>query len=318
MSKGFFTQGVAFLTDGSTTIDDVVEALENDGFDILKRIPASENTYFHGESALIAFRPEANGFAAIDVVAEPWPDSMGDPDAEPMLFGAWSMGSFGPFAFPGSLTRAGEQSWGWEDGRTIAEKQGGYIRLKLSYAFGADEDASLIPQDYNPRDEMAFLGRVSMALLEAPGVLCYFNPNGEVLRDIATYREEWEESLKERKDPLPLWSNVRLFGLSETLSFMDTVGNSQLDLRDVEAIFPKAECNPGLVDFYLKAVTQYLLDTKKEIQTGETIDGPGESEVKWTTEVIEDSLITPPRRVLRVYPLTIQDEVRETLAEIGK
>ncbi|MDJ0847938.1 MAG: hypothetical protein QNK04_06055 [Myxococcota bacterium] len=41
---------------------------------------------------------------------------MGDPQREPLLMGAWSMGHFGPFAYPGGLERAAQQCWGWAPG----------------------------------------------------------------------------------------------------------------------------------------------------------------------------------------------------------
>src|SRR4029077_18617459 len=125
--------------------------------------------------------------------------------------------------------------------------------------------------------EMLFLSRVVLAVFKAPGILCYFNPNGEVLRDRAGFRETWIECKKQNKIPLLLWMNIRFFNLSEQFSFMDTVGNSQLELQDVEAIFPKAKYEPRDIDYYLRNVTHYLLDLDRELQTGEDIDGPGES-----------------------------------------
>ena len=34
---------------------------------------------------------------------------------------------------------------------------------------------------------------------------------------------------------------------------------------------------------------------------GEQIDGPGESNLSWTLEVLDQGVIEPPRRVLRLY-----------------
>ncbi len=33
---------------------------------------------------------------------------------------------------------------------------------------------------------------------------------------------------------------------------MDTVGNAQLEIRDIEAVFPLAEYDPGDIDYYLR------------------------------------------------------------------
>jgi hypothetical protein len=98
---------------------------------------------------------------------------------------------------------------------------------------------------------------------------------------------------------------------------MDTVGNHQLEIRDVEAIFPAAKLEPGDVDYYLRNVTHYLLDLDREMRTGEAIDGPGESNLSWTTEVLEASLIDPPRRVLRLFPQADEKAIRKTLASAG-
>jgi hypothetical protein len=314
MAKGFFTQGVSLLTNGQTAIDDIKSALQQEGFAIVKESPAQQHWAFGGPTLVLAFLPEVNGYAVVDVVNHPWPDTMGDPKADPMTFGAWSLGQFGPFAFPGSLARARPHARSWQPGRTVPEGHRGFIRVRTSYVFGDNEDAPLFPEDYDPLAEMMFLSRAVLALLQAPGVICYFNPNGEVLRDFPSFRELWDACRKREKIPLPLWTNVRFFNLNEQLGFMDTVGNGQLDIRDVEAVFPTATYDPNDVDYYLRNVTHYLLGLDREIQTGEPIDGPGESGLSWTTEVLDKGVVEPPRRVLRLYPRASRKEVRQALA----
>ncbi len=112
--------------------------------------------------------------------------------------------------------------------------------------------------------------------------------------------------------------NIRFFHLSDEFSFMDTVGNAQLDIRDVEAVFPKPGYDPARVDYYLRNVTHYLLDLDRELRTGEMIDGPGESDLSWTMEVLDESLAAPPRHVVRLYPKTEQKAVREALAALKR
>ena len=68
-----------------------------------------------------------------------------------------------------------------------------------------------MPEDYDPVSEMMFLSRAVMALLKAPGVICYFNPNGEVLRDDEAFCEVWDACIQQQKLPLPLWLNIRFF-----------------------------------------------------------------------------------------------------------
>jgi hypothetical protein len=112
--------------------------------------------------------------------------------------------------------------------------------------------------------------------------------------------------------------NIRFFNLSEELGFMDTVGNGQLEIRDVEAAFPKAKYDPGDIDYYLRNVTHYLLGLEREMQTGEEIDGPGESNLSWTMEVLDRGVIEPPRRVLRLFPKASSKAIRQAVSAVGR
>ena len=163
MAKGCFTQGVCLLTNGQTAIDDIESALRQQGFEIVKESPAQENWPFGGPTLVVAFLPDVNGYAAVDVVNQRWPDSMGDPKSDSMTFAAWSMGHFGPFAFPGSLSRARQHARAWQPGQTISEDHNGFIRLRISYVFGANKDISVTPADYDPVAEMMFLSRAVLA-----------------------------------------------------------------------------------------------------------------------------------------------------------
>ena len=317
MAKGFFTQGVCVLTDGQTTLEDIETALQEHGFELAKRVPAQENWCFGGPTRVIVFLLEINGHVAVDLVNRSWPDSMGDPQLDPMTFAAWSMGYFGPFAFPGGLARASQHAWSWQPARTIAERHRGFIRVRTSYVFGIEGDPAILPKNYDPLAEMMFLSRMVLALLAAPGVTCYFNPNGEVLRDRQSFHQLWDACVEKESIPLALWMNIRFFNLNEKLGFMDTVGNGQLEIRDIEAIFPTENYAPGDVHYYLRNVTHYLLDLDREIQTGEAFDGPGESDLSWTAEVLEQGVVEPPRRVLRLYPKDSREAIREALPAAG-
>lgn len=317
MAKGMFTQGISLLTNGQTTITDLKSALGRRGFEIVKESPAQENWAFGGPTLIIAFLPQINGYLAVDVVNQPWPDAMGDPKSELQIFGAWSMGNFGPFAFPGSLARAQQHAWIWKLAESVAEGHQGFIRVRISYVFGSNNEVLVFPKDYDPIAEMTFLNRAVLAIFEAPGVLCYFNPNGEVLRDFGAFREICDACTAQEQLPLPLWMNIRFFNLSEELGFMDTVGNGQLEINDIEAIFPTDEYDPGDVDYYLRNVTHYLLDSDREMHTGEQIDGPGENNLSWTMEVLDQGLVDPPRRVLRLFPKESSEAVTNALSAIG-
>ena len=103
MAKGLFTQGVCLLTDGRTTVEDIRSALEAKDFEIVKQAPPQKDWRFGGPTLVVAYLPEDNGYAAVDVVNQLWPDTMGDPKSDSKTFAAWMMGHFGPFAFRGGL-----------------------------------------------------------------------------------------------------------------------------------------------------------------------------------------------------------------------
>jgi len=318
MAKGFSTQGVCLLTDGQTMLDDVASALRSHDFEIVRQLPPGENWCFGGPGVVVPFLPEVNGYAVVDVVSHPWPDLMGDPKTDAMTFGAWSMGFFGPLAFPGSLARAQQHAWAWEPGRTVPERHGGFIRIRTSYVLGGDDKSPIMPADYDPLAEMNFISRIVLVLFGVSGVTCYFNPSGEVLYDDASFRRIWDACRQQENIPLPLWIDIRLFNLDAQFGFLDTVGNGQLDISDVEAIFPRGEHEPGDIAYYLRNVTHYLLDHKGEIRTGEAIDGPGESNLSWTIEVLDEGAITPPRRVVRLCPKASQEAIPRALAAISR
>jgi hypothetical protein len=318
MAKGFFTQGMCLLTDGQPTLDDIKGALLNQKFEIAKEVPANENWCLSGASVVVPFRPEVNGYVSVDLVNQLWPDTMGDPKSDPMLFGAWAMGHFGPYAFPGSLMRARQHAWAWEQGRKAPDLHRGFIRLRTSYVFGTPDDAPVLPKDCDPVAELNFLNRATLALLSLPGVICYFNPNGEVLRDRAGFGRVFDECTKRQLIPLPLWANVRFFKLNEKYALMDTVGNWQLDIQDVEAIFPTSQYKPGDVDYYMRNVTQYLLGLKREMKSGEAIDGPGETNLSWITESLDKGVVQPPRHILRLYPKANRSEIQSAIASMGR
>jgi len=314
MAKGLFTQGFCMLTDGTTTIEDIRAALEAKDFYIVKQAAPQKDWRFGGPTLVIEYDSDVNGYIAVDVVNERWPDTMGDPKTDSMTFAAWSMGHFGPLTFPGGLERAAQHSWTWQEGKTIAKRHRGFIRLRLSYGFGAKGSDPIMPQDYDPLVELVVLNTLVLPLFKVPGVLCYFNPNGEVLRDRATFREYYKGCNEQEKTPIALWSNVRFFNINDRIGLMDTVGNGQLDLQDVEAVFPKAKYEPEVIDYYLRNVSLYLLGLDRSMQSGEEIDGPGETNLSWMTEVLKEGASPPPRRVLRLYPKALESEVRRLSA----
>lgn len=75
--------------------------------------------------------------------------------------------------------------------------------------------------------------------------------------------------------PLNVWTNIRLFNVTDDWLMMDTVGNWQLDIADQEAIFPKGAFSPQGVDNFLRNASLYILTNGPVIKDGNTMDGPG-------------------------------------------
>jgi len=301
--KGRFTAGACVLFERPVSLEQLNAALA--GFDVVNTKPDVTEWALGGPSVTLAFRPNVNGLVVVDTVDRPWPDHMGDPKNETKLFGAWSMGHFGPFAFPGGLKRAAQQSWGWEDGKTAPERHSAFVRILASYVLGpVSGDAPIFPPEYDPLEELNFVTLVALTVAQLPGAVCYFNPNGESLRDAATVENSLQFAEQNELPPLDVWCNVRLFNVGEGWLVMDTVGNGQLglpDLPDLEVCVQGGKnYNLQDVDAFLRNTTLYLLQNGEVIKDGDTLDGP--FNVKWRARVRKMSLIDPPRRMLRLFP----------------
>lgn len=295
MPKGMFSQCLCVLLNESISLERLEAALSR--FDIRSRKDKVTDWTMGGSSLLLAYRLNVNGMIDVDVIDRPWPDSMGDAQNDPTLFGAWAMGSFGPFTFPGSLDRAMQQSWRWSQGRTVPASHRAFVRVRPSYVFGTDRNAPLLPADYRPIDELDFLTSIIMSLLELPEAICYFNPSGEVVADREAVRQTVEFSRSHQVPALDLWSNIRLFQASPNWNLMDTVGNGQLDLPDLEACVYKPLAEPQQVDTFLRNLTLYLRDQGNVVLDGDTIEGPGGN---WQATPINNAICVPPRSVIRL------------------
>ncbi|MCM2373821.1 DUF4261 domain-containing protein [Aporhodopirellula aestuarii] len=302
MAKGLFTQGIVVLLRENVSIQQVAEAI--DEFYPSEPTESSEDWTFLGPAVLMNMDEDGSGKVVVDVVDQPWPDSMGDADSETeierKINEAWGLGNFGPHNFPGSLQRAAEQSWVWEEGREIGDQPKAFVRVRSSYVLGQDDDAPILPEGYEPFDELALVTEIAAAITELPQAICYFNPNGEVLRDLTTLNESFEYAEENDFPPLDLWSNVRLFRLDDEWATMDTVGNAQLDLLDVEACFHAESYEFAEVEQFLRLVTCFLEETEEPIESGDSMEGPGD--VIWRVWEVEGSISSPQRSVLRCLP----------------
>jgi hypothetical protein len=296
--KGFITQTLAILLRKPLPSREIEERLGE--FKIARHAEASAPG---GPSTLIAYRPDVNGYVLIDLVDEQWPDRMGDPEAEPEVFAAWASGDFGPGAWPGALERACQHSWVWPEGRSLPLQHRSFIRIRCSYVLGAGPEAPLMPSDYRPRQELEFVTRVAAALVHLPEAICYFNPTGECVRDANRVLESLRYHASARLMPLNLWSNIRLFKLSDTQpvwTLMDMVGMSQLDAPDHEACYQSNAYEPAEVGNFRCNASSYVVEHGPVIRSGDTMDGP--DNVRWQAFMIEKGHMTPPRPVIRWFP----------------
>lgn len=316
MAKGLFTQGMCVLLRNPVSLEQLEQRLSE--FKLVGQHDSIEDDDAP-HTLVFEFRPEVNGHLLVTPANCPWPDEMGDPDESPERFVAWSLGQFAPLAFPGCLERAGQQSWGWEDAAEQLEGHTAHIRLLVSYVLGVDspeesddEDVPLIPDDYDPLAELKFLTRAVTKLLEMPEAICYFNPGGEVLRDESGLRRGLNYAWSHELPPLDMWTNVRLFRATPEWSLMDTVGNGQFDLPDMEAVFLADEVEPSEVEGFLRNAVLYLISGEEEVEDGDTADGPGE--IQWKAIACEDALSDPPRATLRWIPQDDSEPPEDLLA----
>lgn len=300
MPRGLWTQSIAVLTRTAPSIDTLRELLAPS--DPKERTGAPTAWMGSERSLLVPYRTDVNGVIEIDVKEQPWPDGMGDPDSDPDLFGAWTMGAFGPGAFPDNLARAVEHCMPCPDeAAQAANEHGAFVRARISYVYGKGEDAQVLPTDHDPVGEVALLAELGAALLDLDGALAYFAPGGEVILDRASLLESLRWSREESLPPLDAFTNIRLFQIGEApgWALMDTVGMDGLFLPDLEACTP-VDRNLDEVANWLRNMQLYLLEKGPVIEPGVAIAGPGG---RWLcVEASADGLIEPPRPTLRWVP----------------
>jgi Domain of unknown function (DUF4261) len=297
MPKGFHTQCLAVLLKKPVRLSRVLDCLGN--YEITAKNDKYDNWAITGPSCIIPFRPEVNGLATVDIVEQPWPDDLGNPETSPEIFFPWSLGAFGPAAFPGCLERAAQYSWQLEQAESYAEKHRAFIRARITYTIGAGGDEPVIPEDCDPVKELRFLTKMVRRILQLPEALCYFNPSGELLRDADYIDTRFELSKEHAVPPLDLWSSARCFDLENGWTMADMVGNYQMDLIDVEAYFADEQYDRDEVTQRLYDLILYMLKGP-EMKQGETCDCAGD--VKWKIRFHEESLADPSRHVMALSP----------------
>ena len=342
--KGLFTQSAVVLLERPVSLEAVADLLEGGADAGLKRVDGDplggddpglvrHPADAYGPRLLVPFPPKHpngampsadRGVAAVDVVQVPWPDAMGDPedptDGQMALFAAWAGGQFGPGAFPDNLASAVDQAWHWPDAAAVVGKHRAFLRVLTTYAVGSEADDAPLPTDYSPLHELTFATFLADRMLDLPGALAYFNPTGCTVWPRELFRETVAFHQTHRVPPLPLWSNVRLMKADAFLaeagveepgwSVMDTVGNGQLDLPDVELVLRPEKWDLTDADALLRNLSLELLNGWPA-QTGDRVPGPAPAgatpgggapaeETPWRVTRCEDGVSAPPRPTVRL------------------
>lgn len=294
MPRGFFTQSATVLFTEAPSIDAVEAALASLGAPIQRR-ETDPGWISGGAELLVPFGEAPAGVVHVDVLDAPWPDDMGHPEERPDVFAAWTMGAFGPQAFPHNLARAGQQAVAFpEAGEAIAAHRG-FVRLRTSYLVGAGPEAPVMPEGWNPLAEIDALLQVGAPLLDLDGACAWFDPNAEVIFPIPLMREVVASG---EAPPLEVFTHVRLFQIDEEWALMDTNGLERCALPDVEVLLPR-RVDPNEVADFLRSLTAYLLENGPVIEDGHTTESPfGVLAV----HARDESLTAPPRAVLRLVP----------------
>jgi hypothetical protein len=263
----------------------------------------SETDWIFGNIRLNArMRCHPRGCVGIDYVGRPWPDSMGNPTDDALVFGAWSMGMFGPFAWPGGLERAVQQSHAWPEAHAVVPTHDGFIRLRVSYPGGQNDPVH--PADYRPLPELDEVTGIASRLTQLPEALCYFNSSGEMLLSPNSLAEKLDWSAKQRLPSMDIWTNVRMYNLANQAPgwfLMDTVGMLQLDVDDHEAMFPIESYKPKEVAQFLRNISIYVLAKGDVVKHRDTTSGPGDR--NWQAFKTIDGFYKPARQTIRWYPL---------------
>lgn len=298
MPKGLFTASSVVLCERMLPIEVLAEQL--DGLPVLGSRQQEEPGWFmSSDSIVLDYRPEVEGKVVVDMIDQPWPDTMGDPQRDPELFAAWAMQAFGPSVFPGNLDRARQQAWGSTLAAERASRHAAFIRIRASYVLGLGDEARILPADYDPLDEVNFIAKVARALLDAPGALCFFNPNGEKLHTRRSFDDVVDFAAERGIIPIDLWANVRIYTLPDNWILMDTVGLEQIGMLDHEACFARGAHEPDDISHWLRSIVQYQVEEGVTIGDGHTADGP--NGIVWQCREFEESLAEAPRPTLRWF-----------------
>ncbi len=297
MTQYQYTQCIALFVDRRVSINDIAKKLSD--FQVVESNPVAKDWLHCGPSITIQFPAVSEGFVVIDTIDQTWPD--GDDDSNPALelSHAWETNQFGLHSRPGSLARTREQLELLDEKSDSFEETVSCIRIRLAYRIEASQPDDLLSQDIDVQSEVSFLTSVAIALASLEGVIAFFNPSGEVLVDRATFEDNVRVCLDNDVPLIFLWTNVRLFRIDDSWAMMDTVGNGQFDLPDLEACFDFEQHESVRVSDFLWTVS-LLINENPEMEHAEAIED--DEGLLWHLRPFDESLCDPQRFILRLIP----------------
>jgi hypothetical protein len=313
MAKGFFTQSICLLLERPIPLDDVTSALRDCTVrgSVQFREQDAEGRPLEGpvnwagaDVLVVNLSADARGALLVDVVPAPWPDAFATPEEDARLYGALTTGQFGPYVFPEALERAMAMGRAADRGiGDVAEGHHAFLRLRATWAIDAAGEGRAVPPDYDPVAELRFMTEVAAHLLELPGALAYFNPNGEVLASLEELEESLDRADEQSFPPLDLWANLRFIQLAdlEGWALVDTIGMMQLDAPDHEALFRKDRYDPREIAMFLRHASWSALERGRPFEDGVVAMGPGKR--RWKGLVERIAIVPMPRPVVRWIPL---------------
>jgi hypothetical protein len=264
--------------------------------------------WFGGEGSLLVETDSGpNGAIAVELFHQPWPDPMGNPETDADLFGAWAMRQFGLTTFPYALARANAE------GTAARSDHVGFVRLNLSYVFGAEDDALVCPDERNVGAELRAMARLARGLCDLPGALGWFAPNGEVWLPVEEAREMLTRQA-EGELVHQLWVSTRAYPAGKHL-LVETVGVTTLGQQMGSAydhqvvVLPDLGLDGDVVSRFVVELSG-LARGGSDVAPSEPVLGPGG---RWFASLVETDN-PPPRSVVRWIHESERDEAEANQA----
>ncbi|MEX1041604.1 MAG: hypothetical protein WDZ51_13280 [Pirellulaceae bacterium] len=225
----------------------------------------------------------------VETLPHPWPDStdLHDRSAE----------EFGLGTEPWGLQRSLEQCWVWDTASAAVSRHQAVVRVRRE-STGAEGGVLDTPQ-VTARDVTQLI-RQALAAATLPGVLAYFQPAGEVLLPPHVVAEMLEHATIAQIPPLDLWSNIRLSWLTDDWSLVETIGNIQLGLPDVEVYYEHDRQETNDVAALARSVSLRMLQEESAPKTGESFETHAGG--RFVVKAANENLLPPNRPIARLLP----------------